>query len=241
MNEHTSLLPPFVPTRRSARALGVLFIIAAAISWIAVGYDYTQVRLVSLVPEGQTVAPQTRAAQAQLGSSVSTAQFLILLTTALTFLVWLHRARVNVRALGARRLSYSREWTVLSFLIPFANAFRPYQVVKEIWQASDPRSGDPLSWKEVETPPILAVWWASFVAYFALEGLSWLMLRSAVQAASIQQAHAIGLFADVCAALSASFAYFVVVRISEAQDAKRSAHGRGQASDAPIDPHNVVA
>ena len=48
MNEHTSLLPPFVPTRRAARWLGLLFIGAAAISWIAVGYDFSELRLISL-------------------------------------------------------------------------------------------------------------------------------------------------------------------------------------------------
>ncbi len=145
MNEHTSLLPPFVPTRRSVRALGVMFVLSAAISWIAVGYDFSQVRLAMIVPDGQTLSEQTRTAQARIGAFVGMGQFVLLAITGVTFLVWLHRVRVNVRALGARRLSYARQWTILGFLIPVLNALRPYQVVREIWQASDPGSGDPLA------------------------------------------------------------------------------------------------
>ena len=241
MNEHTSLLPPFVPTRRSVRALGVMFVLSAAISWIAVGYDFSQVRLTMIVPEGQTLSEQTRTAQARIGTFVGTAQFTLLAITGVTFLVWLHRVRVNVRALGARRLSYAREWTILGFLIPVLNALRPYQVVREIWQASDPGSGDPLAWKGVKAPPLIAVWWGLFVAYFFFEALAHVVMGSSMHAASIQQSYAIALLADLCAALSASFAYFVVARISEAQEAKRSAFGRGTPSDVPIDPRDAVA
>lgn len=241
MSEHTSLLPPFVPTRRSVRVLGAFFMLSAAVSWIAVGYDFTQVRLSTVVPDGMLVSDETRKAQSLLGSAVSTTQFVVVAITALTFLTWLHRARVNVRALGARRLSYGREWTILGFFVPFLNLFRPYQVVREIWQASDPASGDPVSWKGIRPPAMLRVWWGLFVAYFVLEALATLMLGSSTRATSIRQAHAIGFVADLCAALSASFAYFVVARISEAQDAKREAFGRGTPLSAPLDPRDAIA
>jgi hypothetical protein len=93
----------------------------------------------------------------------------------------------------------------------------------------------------VKAPPLIAVWWGLFVAYFVFEAISYVSLRSTMQAATIQQSYAIGLVADLCAALSASFAYFVVARISEAQEAKRSAHGRGTPSSVPIDPRDAVA
>ena len=41
--------------------------------------------------------------------------------------------------------------------------FRPYQVVKETWQASgaDARKG---KWREVPVPPIFKWWWGMFLA-----------------------------------------------------------------------------
>lgn len=238
MNEHESLLPPYVPTRRSVRVLGALFVLSAAVSWIAVGYDFSELRLAT---SGHPVVPQERLAHSFTGEVVSVAQLVCLLVTGATFLGWLHRARVNVRALGVRRLAYGREWTLLGFLVPALNALRPYQVVREIWKASDPSTGDPFGWKSVATPPLLALWWGLFVSYFALEALSAFSLGVAVSLPRIQMGHAIGLAADVCAAVSASFAYFVVVRISEAQEAKRRTWGRGTGSSLPFDPRDAVA
>ncbi len=241
MNEHSSLLPPFVPTRRSVRVVGILFMISAGISWVAVGSDFSEIRLALLHPENTTVDPATRLAFDAVGDLVWWAQLVSLAITAVAFLTWLHRARVNVRALGVRRLAYGREWTVLGFLVPLLNLFRPYQVVREIWQASDPSTGDPMAWKIVTAPRRIAVWWGLFVAYFALEALAGTVLSISFSARIIRLAHGAAMVADLCAALSASLAYFVVVRIAEAQDAKRAAFGRGQPSDVPFDPRDAVA
>ncbi len=159
MNEQASLLPPFVPTRRSVRVVGILFMISAGISWVAVGYDFSEIRLALLQPENTTIDPATRLAFDAVGNLVGWAQLVSLAITAVAFLTWLHRARVNVRALGVRRLAYGREWTVLGFLVPLLNLFRPYQVVREIWQASDPSTGDPMAWKVVTAPRRIAIWW----------------------------------------------------------------------------------
>jgi hypothetical protein len=238
MNDPDSLLPPYIPTRRSVRILGVLFVVSAAVSWIAVGFDFSALRLTT---SGHKVIPEVRLAHTKLGAMLAWAQLGCLTLTGLAFLVWLHRVRVNVRALGMRRLAYARHWTVTAFLVPALNALRPYQVVREIWKASDPESGDPLAWRSVQAPPLLAVWWGLFVAYFALELFSTFSARFAVKLSHIQLAHGLGLCADVCAAVSASFAYFVVLRISEAQEAKLTAWGRGTAGAVPLDARDAVA
>lgn len=238
MNDPDSLLPPYVPTRQSRRLVCALFVISAAVSWVAVGYDFSELRLAT---SGHKVIPTERLALAKTGEIVGWMQLACLLLTGFLFLGWLHRVRVNVRALGVRRLAYGREWTFLAFLIPALNALRPYQVVREIWKASDPSTGDPLAWKSVPTPPLLALWWSLFVAYFGFEALSLFTMRFAGMLSHIQMAHAAGLAADVCGAISASFAYFVVLRISEAQEAKLQAWGRGNANTAPFDPRDAVA
>jgi hypothetical protein len=52
------------------------------------------------------------------------------------------------------------------FFIPIANFFRPYQAVKETWQASDPRGGD--AWRTVTAPALLPLWWALWLGSSAL-------------------------------------------------------------------------
>lgn len=226
-SQYASLLPPYIPTRGTTQLLCVVFLFTAAVSWVAVGYDFAEIRLAEVVRSGASIEPAERLAHSATGHWIGLFQIFCFAVTGCLFLIWLHRARVNVRALGMRRMQYRREWTFLGFLIPILNALRPYQVVREIWKASDPRSGDPMEWKSFHTPLLLLLWWLCFLAYIALEFCSATVLDFSIGLAGIRAAHGLGLAADVFAAISASLAYFVVSRISEAQDRKRATWGRG--------------
>ena len=82
-------------------------------------------------------------------------QLVVFGLTALAFLAWLYRLRVNLRALGVRKPDFARYWSVLGFLIPAVNFVLPYQVMAEVWRASDPSVLDRFEWKRVEPPRIL--------------------------------------------------------------------------------------
>jgi hypothetical protein len=241
-SERLSLLPPFIPTRGTAQLLGGLFLFTAAVSWMAVGYDFAEVRLVSTLSAGTSVETSERLAHKLTGRWIGWFQLCCIGITGVAFLIWLHRVRVNVRALGVRRLQYGREWTVLAFLIPVLNALRPYQVVSEIWKASDPSTGDPMAWKSLRVPRLVWLWWMAFLTYIALEIFSATLLDFAVGLERIRLAHAMGLAADMCAALSASLAFFVVAHISEAQEKKRETWGRGveEESAQHFDPRDAA-
>ena len=78
MNENESLLPPYVPTRRSVRWLGGLFVLSAAVSWVAVGYDFSELRLAT---SGKKAVPEIRLAHVITGEWVGRAQLVCLLVT----------------------------------------------------------------------------------------------------------------------------------------------------------------
>jgi hypothetical protein len=235
-----SFLDPYIPTRTGVHVLGGMFFLTAAISWMAVGVDWAQLRAASSA--GGTVALSDKLAHARTASFVAGTQLVCLAATALAFLAWLYRVRVNVRALGARRLRYARQWTLLGFLVPFANVLRPYQVISEIWRASDPHSTDPIAWQRQSPPRLLLYWWAAFVAYVVTEGLSLVIVDGAVAATTRQIGFAFGMLADACAGVAASLAYFVVSGISEAQDAKYEQFGRlDAATQLTLDPRDALA
>ncbi len=52
------------------------------------------------------------------------------------FLQWIFGASKIVRAASVEKLRYTPGWSVVWFLIPFANFFMPYLVMKEVWQVS---------------------------------------------------------------------------------------------------------
>jgi len=229
-----TMLPLYFSARRSARVLGVVFVLAAAISWLAAGYDLGELRAMAAVDAGATLGQEAMIAHAEAGRGVAVAQIGCAVMVASVFLPWLYQARANLRALGARRLRFSREWTYLGFAIPVLNAYRPYQVVSEVWRGSDPSSLDPLDWQRLPTSRLVLAWWVGLAGWVVCEALSALLLRIAPGIEHVEIAHALGFAGDVGAAVSASLGYFLVARISAAQDAKWAAFGRGEAAPAHV-------
>jgi hypothetical protein len=228
--DRVSLMPLFFTTRRQARLVGAVFVLAAAMCWVAAGYDLGELR--ALVSLGESPEPVDKLAHAQVGIWIAIAQVACAVLVAAAFLPWLHQVRANLRALGTRRLRFRREWTYLGFAIPVLNLYRPYQVLSEIWRGSDPESASPLDWQRRPTSRLVLAWWVLLVGWVSLEGLSALLLGLASGLARMQAAHALALVADLSGAASASLGYFLVVRISAAQDAKWSSYGHGGAPSA---------
>lgn len=240
--DRLSPLPLYVSPRTLGRVTGLLFMGNAAVSWVAAGYDVAELRLVGSIREGASVESAERLAHGLAGDLFTALQLAAGALLAAAFLPWLYRARVNVRALGMRRLRYGREWTVLAFLVPVLQLFRPYQVVAEVWRASDPSSGDPMAWHRAAVSPLVGLWWGAFLAFVLIELGATLLLQVATGLPRVQLAHGLALVADVCAALSASIGTFVVSHVGRAQERKRARFGDGEvAAVQPLDPRDVPA
>lgn len=228
-----SLLPPYVDLRLYARWARAMLLVTAAVAWIAVGVDLSELRLISTASGGHSIDLKDRAAQIYTNDFMMQVQLGLLAASGLAFVLWLFQARVNVRALGMRRLDYTRSWTWLAFLLPVVNLFRPYQVVREIWQASNPINLDAFNWKSLPVSRLLLVWWASFVGWGALEVLAFATGTGAgMNLQKLELASALEVAADTVAALSACLAYLLVGRISGDQDLKHADQARAGRADA---------
>jgi hypothetical protein len=217
------LLPSYAPTKRLARVLGGLLAAVAALCWLDIGHDATQLRLIYLRESGGGVGAAEFEAHLRLGARLAAIELALFLATAAAFSAWLSTARANCRAFGARRLVYGQAWATLGFWVPLLNLIRPYQVIREVWQASDPSETSPLHWKELAPSPLLPWWWGSFVACMLLQifaGLS--ALGTPDSPRRLAFAAGLALVADLLTAVAASLAYFVVSGISAAQGEKQA-------------------
>jgi hypothetical protein len=218
---HTaSLFSHYVSTRGTFRWLSPLVIVSSAAAWVAVGFDIAEIRLLTRQGMGIATAGE-KAAHAVIGEVVLHMQMTLLAATAIAFMTWLYRCRANLRAFGTRHLRFPRNWAVFGFLIPVVNLVRPYQVVREVWQASDPSTTHPLDWMTVKTPLLLRAWWGTFVAFLVFKMLAWWMMwSSAYDLMRLQIADGVLLLADFLAAVSVTLVYFVIDHITDAQQAK---------------------
>ena len=76
--------------------------------------------------------------------------------TVIVFLVWFYRARINAERSGwpQRR---ARGWAFWGWVVPIADLWVPFQVMRDIWRASRPSS------RAGGLPWLPAVWWASWL------------------------------------------------------------------------------
>ena len=244
--------PPFVSLAPGATWVRRLLVATVAVGWVAFGANLAKLRLLIAGPAQGGITEALRWAQERTGSVLEAAQLMLFAATAAAFLHWLYDARVNLRAFGVRRPRYSRNWTLGAFFVPVLNAFRPYQVAAEIWQASDPGTLDPFDWRKAPTPRLLSWWWAACLAALVLLLLSLALGATAgVNLGRLRVATWLATFGDLAAIAAAMVSRGFVDQLTAAQQAKweriqgggvSDGEGRStQESDAPDEARRLAA
>jgi hypothetical protein len=145
---------------------------------------------------------------------IGTIHTLLFLVHVVLFCFWLYRANANARALGAEGMRFSPGWAVGWLFVPIMNFFRPYQVVREIWKASDPHASS--QWDQLPTPALIKTWWAtSLLSYFEIRLINPSITRELVT--FLMVGVAIKVLAQVVNCL---LAILLVRRIHHRQEAK---------------------
>ncbi len=123
---------------------------------------FWQIKLLSALSTKYALAPGSEYGIESIQDIIGLGQGLINLTAVVTFLMWMYKSHSILEALGAKTLEYSPGWTIAAFIVPFYSIVRPFQVMSEIWRASDPNRDDQQSWRW-ENPPRILRWWWGFV------------------------------------------------------------------------------
>jgi len=241
MERRDRFLPPYVPTRRAAQLLTVLLLLTAAVAGLSAGFEISQLQLFAGVGNYAEVSEETRWAHTFIRNTLLLARLVLYGITALAFITWLHRARINARAFGCRRFRYSRIWTIVGFLVPILNFFRPYQVVSEVWRASDPRAVEtPVAWISMPVSRCVAAWWSTMLASAFLEILAaGLVTHSGVSVDDLFAARSIGVLVGITSAVSAILAYLVISGIQESQEEKWAIVQRAEAEADARNPYRI--
>lgn len=191
-----------------------LYLLSALITYSKLG-DYSTFEVNGSVEE---VTPLTGGEEEGLLPLVGSASLVISIVTAFFALRWLYVARRNLPALGAKGLRYAPWWSVGGFFIPIFSLFRPFQVVSEVWKASDPGAKDGLSWQDLKVPPLI-IWCYVFylLSAFVTATASVMMLTSTEGAGSITRLLWSIIAMDIYKAVYLGTAILVVTEIETRQ------------------------
>jgi hypothetical protein len=231
---------PYVPLTQASRWATTALIIVAAWSCMDIVLDLRGVgpahwafqmamaratRNIALLTRGNAMLLPLAGIALNVGSAVA-------------FLVWFARARRNLPALGIEDCQYEQWWAVGGFLIPVLNLVRPFQVMREIWNASEPDDRSFLTpaqehyWRQV-TPPIVWWWWGLFLASNALANASAPFARFR-WVTTLQTATLLSLASHSVRVIAAVVAVVLVRLLSVRQeDRNRARSSRSLQPDAP--------
>lgn len=125
--------------------VAVTKILVAVLAWLTADAD-------QFTPLGAAVA-----------SVLSGIWLVAFVLAAITFMLWMNRARRNSEAITPQQHRFRNVWVFLGWLIPIANLYIPYAVMQDIWRASD-RSQPALGLQQREPSGLVLLWWICFLA-----------------------------------------------------------------------------
>src|SRR6266850_4479888 len=137
--------------------LGALLAIAALWS------SWQQLQLVQDLARGANVADASIEANDARQQVFAYAQLGLGIASAVVFLMWTSAHTKRLIALGVTDMRYAPTWSVWGFIVPILNLFRPYQVMSELWKASEVVPGPDDSWSAEATPLVVNVWFAALI------------------------------------------------------------------------------
>lgn len=151
------------PIRELSHWLIIFLIGIAVLSIVSFGSGLLQARLLEQIRQGVQVPQDVAEAADSRQFVVGMMELGSMVTTGILFLTWMRRAYNNLPAFGMEEPKYSPGWAMWGFLVPFLNLIRPYQVMKELWRASDPDVRPGPGWVNVRVSPLVGWWWGTYL------------------------------------------------------------------------------
>jgi hypothetical protein len=117
----------------------------------------------------------------------------VFITTGITFLKWIYRANSNCSKFSQQKMKFTPGWSIGYYFIPILNIFRPYQVMKEIWNVSK----NPTNWKKENGSSLVGWWWALWVISCFLGQVIFRNSTNAVTIDELQASTSLSIFASM--------------------------------------------
>lgn len=171
---------------------------------------------------GASVAPTQSAGAVRLAEVVNAIEQFVIIMTAIPFLIWFHRCYRNLAWLYVEGIKYSTRWAIGGWFIPIVNLIRPYQVAREIWDASNPdvhADEGPQGWLLKRSARLVQIWWVLGLA----PGVVWFVANSFIKQPSLVN-WKVGIWLFIVGNLingGAAVAAMLVIRRLDARQAAR--------------------
>ncbi|HEY3391478.1 MAG TPA: DUF4328 domain-containing protein [Lacipirellulaceae bacterium] len=164
-SENSPDVIPFASGHGRATAVIALFAFGIILSLVMVASDISEFQMLTRLVNHEAVTDEQIESNDNRQRLLGVTWLVWYLSTIVAFLMWVHRAHRNLPALGATGLEFTPRGAVGWYFVPIANLFKPYQCMREIYNASDPlnASDGDQSRPDRNAPVVVKTWWALFL------------------------------------------------------------------------------
>jgi hypothetical protein len=217
-----------------ATAVTVALAFSVLIEAVVIPHALTTISVMNQVEAGEHVTRQVITDIDGRTALLAIAQMIALLGGAIAFCMLTHRASCNAESYGQLIMRYTPGWAVGWYFIPIASLWKPYDAMKQIWQASDP-TGDPHP-GAIDVPVLLPAWWWAFVVHILAGQVSFRLTKAVHDPGGLIAACYADIVAAIATIIAAVLAILVVRSLAARQDAcqKAAEAFRAARSAAPV-------
>lgn len=199
-----------------------IYIILIGLLLASIAWGFVYADLINRIISGEFITETEIIDTESIYGMIGVAGWILYILGMILFFTWVYRTHKNLPSLNAGGLRFKPGWSVGYFFIPFMSLFRPYQMMVEKWQASNPNVdiANSESWKTSNTSPLIGCWWALFltngIAQWAVFRMGW----GGEQLSDLLSATNMTIASDAISVGLVITSIFLVRRISQLQKTK---------------------
>ena len=153
-----------------------IVLIIEVLSLISSGMQYD---LLQTISRGGEITDEVATANDLREQLIAIIYLIAYIISGIVFIMWFRRAYFNLHQ-KVNTLSYSESWAAGSWFVPFVNLYRPFQIMKELYDETKKyitgRDGN----TEIDlTTKFLGFWWALWIISGIFGQINWRLFRNA--------------------------------------------------------------
>ncbi|MEV6163751.1 DUF4328 domain-containing protein [Streptomyces sp. NPDC052052] len=150
-----------------------------------------------------------------LYGSAGASQSVMVLATAIVFIIWFRRMRLNAEVFDPNAQRMAPGWAVGAWFIPFANLVLPRRIAGGIWTASD-RANTDGSGRTAPTTP-MNLWWGAWICSLVFSRVASQQYARAEEPQEVIDAAGMVMASDAFDAVAAVLAILFVRKLTRMQ------------------------
>jgi uncharacterized membrane protein YidH (DUF202 family) len=161
------------PNEQRARIAVSMIWVVLALELLSLGSGFMQYQMLLDVARGAAISTEAANSNDSREQIISLLYLVGMIISAITFIRWFRRAYSNLHQ-KATYVAHAEYWAAISWFIPIICLYRPYQIMKELYQKTNSLlTVDSVPFSDRFSPKFLALWWGLWITNSALGQFVW--------------------------------------------------------------------